>query len=50
MGGYGEYVEKPDDIRGALERAFASSKPACVNVSLDPKGLVKTAPNMAYML
>jgi acetolactate synthase-1/2/3 large subunit len=50
MGGYGEWIEKPEDIRGALERAFASGKPACINVSLDPKGLVKTAPNMAYML
>lgn len=50
MGGYGEFIEKPEGIRGALERAFASGKPACINVSLDPKGLVKTAPNMAYMM
>jgi acetolactate synthase-1/2/3 large subunit len=50
MGGFGEYVEKPGDIQAALERAFASGKPACVNVSLDPKGLSKTAPNMAYIM
>ncbi|MBI2886835.1 MAG: thiamine pyrophosphate-binding protein [Chloroflexi bacterium] len=36
MGGYGEYVERPQDIRPALERAFASGKPACVNVATDP--------------
>jgi acetolactate synthase-1/2/3 large subunit len=34
LGGYGELVEKPGDIRGALERAFASGKPACVNVMM----------------
>jgi acetolactate synthase-1/2/3 large subunit len=32
MGGHGEHVEKPDDIRPAIERALASQKPACVNV------------------
>jgi len=34
MGGHGEYVEQPNDIRPALERAFASGKPACINVKL----------------
>lgn len=32
LGGYGEMVEKPEDIRPALERAFASGLPACINV------------------
>jgi len=32
FGGYGEAVEKPEEIRPALERAFASGKPACINV------------------
>jgi acetolactate synthase-1/2/3 large subunit len=32
LGGYGELVEDPAEIRPALERAFASGKPACVNV------------------
>lgn len=32
LGGYGEAVEKPEDIRPALERAFASGRPACINV------------------
>ena len=41
MGGHGEYVEKPEGIRPALERAFASGKTACVNVKLDPEGLEK---------
>ena len=35
LGGYGELVEKPEDIRPALERAFASGKPACINVRCD---------------
>jgi acetolactate synthase-1/2/3 large subunit len=34
MGGHGEFVQKPGDIRGALERAFASGKPACVNIEM----------------
>lgn len=38
LGGYGEYVEDPVDIRPALERAFASGAPACVNVKIDPSG------------
>ncbi len=32
LGGHGEFVEKPEDIRPALERAFASGLPAVVNV------------------
>lgn len=36
MGGVGLLVEKPEDIRPALEQAFASGKPACVNVMTDP--------------
>jgi acetolactate synthase-1/2/3 large subunit len=34
LGGHGEYVEKPKEIRPALERAFASGKPALVNIKL----------------
>ena len=36
FGGYGEKVERPEDIRPALERAVASGVPACVNVITDP--------------
>ncbi len=36
LGGYGEHVERPQDIRPALERARASGRPACVNVMIDP--------------
>ena len=32
LGGYGEAIERPEDIRPALERAFASGLPACINV------------------
>lgn len=35
MGGHGEYVTKPEDIRPALERAFASGKAACINVEIE---------------
>jgi acetolactate synthase-1/2/3 large subunit len=36
LGGYGEMVDRPDQIKPALERAFASGLPACVNVICDP--------------
>ena len=32
MGGHGEFCERPEEIGPALERAFASGKPALVNV------------------
>jgi acetolactate synthase-1/2/3 large subunit len=35
LGGYGERVNRADEIRPALERAFASQKPACLNVYTD---------------
>ena len=36
LGGKGFYVEKPGDIRPALEQAFASGRTACINVMTDP--------------
>jgi acetolactate synthase-1/2/3 large subunit len=36
LGGHGEIVDRPVQIRPALERAFASGLPACVNVICDP--------------
>ena len=42
LGGYGEFVEKPDDIRRAIERAFKSGKPALVNVCTDPEAQATT--------
>jgi acetolactate synthase-1/2/3 large subunit len=37
MGGHGEYVEKPEDIGPAIQRALDSGLPACVNVMTDPE-------------
>ena len=36
LGGHGELVREPGELRGALERAFESGKPALVNVLTDP--------------
>jgi acetolactate synthase-1/2/3 large subunit len=36
LGGYGEMVDRPDQIRPALERAFKSGLPSCINVICDP--------------
>jgi acetolactate synthase I/II/III large subunit len=35
LGGHGEYVERPEELAPALERAIASRLPACVNVMID---------------
>jgi acetolactate synthase-1/2/3 large subunit len=32
LGGHGEFVTTGEELGPALERAFASGKPACVNV------------------
>ena len=36
MGAYGIRVDQPGDIRGALEQALASGRPAVVDVATDP--------------
>jgi len=36
LGGYGEQVTSPEEIIPALERAFQSGLPACLNVMTDP--------------
>ena len=35
LGGHGEFVERADDLPGAIERALASGKPACINVMIE---------------
>jgi len=47
LGGYGELVERPEDIRPAIERAFASGLPACVNVLIDPEKPYGRSTNVA---
>ncbi|MCA9950012.1 MAG: hypothetical protein KDE48_10215 [Anaerolineales bacterium] len=49
LGGYGELVEDPLEILPALKRAFASGKPACINVILDAEGVVKTGASSPYI-
>jgi acetolactate synthase-1/2/3 large subunit len=36
LGGHGELVRRPEELRPALERAFAAGRPALVNVLCDP--------------
>jgi acetolactate synthase-1/2/3 large subunit len=48
LGGYGEFVEQPEDLKPALERALQSGLPACVNVMVDPQP--KSPGLMMFML
>jgi acetolactate synthase-1/2/3 large subunit len=43
LGGHGEYVEKPKDIRPALERALSAGKPALVNIRIGRSDFRKDA-------
>jgi len=36
LGGFGQLVDRPEQIRPALERAFKAGMPACINVICDP--------------
>ncbi len=51
LGGHGEFIEEPAEIRPALERAAAAlgdGKPALVNVVTDWKARATTAPFTVY--
>ena len=43
LGAHAEYVEKPEEIRPALDRAFASGRAAVVNVRVDETARSSTA-------
>ncbi len=47
LGGYGELVQRPAELRPALERAFAAGKPALVNVLTDPTVVYPRKSNLA---
>jgi acetolactate synthase-1/2/3 large subunit len=47
LGGHGELVTRPDELRPALERAFASGRPALVNVLTDPEVVYPRRANLA---
>jgi acetolactate synthase I/II/III large subunit len=47
LGGYGELVERPQDVRPALERALGAGKPALVNVLTDPSVVYPRKSNLA---
>jgi acetolactate synthase I/II/III large subunit len=46
LGGHGELVQDVDELPGAIERALASGKPACINVMIEsiPAPVVRTRP------
>ena len=47
LGGHGELVERPGQLRPALERAFACGRPALVNVLTDPSVAYPRRANLA---
>ncbi len=47
LGGHGELVTDPGEIRPAIERAFASGRPALVNVLTDPAVAYPRSSNLA---
>jgi acetolactate synthase-1/2/3 large subunit len=47
LGGHGELVERPEDLRPALVRAFEAGRPALVNVLTDPSVAYPRRSNLA---
>jgi acetolactate synthase-1/2/3 large subunit len=47
LGGHGELVREPGELRPALERAFECGKPALVNVLTDPAVAYPRKANLA---
>jgi acetolactate synthase-1/2/3 large subunit len=47
LGGHGELVREPAELRGALERALAADGPALVNVLTDPSVAYPRSANLA---
>jgi acetolactate synthase I/II/III large subunit len=38
LGGHGEFVQQPDELTPAIQRAIASETPACINVRIESIG------------
>ena len=47
LGAHGELVERPQQLRPALERAFAADAPALINVLTDPSIAYPRRANLA---
>ena len=47
LGCDGEFVQRPDELRPALERAFSSGRPTLVNVLTDPSVAYPRRSNLA---
>ena len=47
LGGHGELVRSPGDLKGALARAFEAGRPALVNVLTDPSVAYPRSANLA---
>jgi acetolactate synthase-1/2/3 large subunit len=47
LGGHGELVRSPGELRGAFKRALASGRPALINVLTDPAVAYPRRSNLA---
>ena len=47
LGGHGELVREPGELRGAWERSLASGLPALINVLTDPAVAYPRKANLA---
>ncbi|HSE83104.1 MAG TPA: thiamine pyrophosphate-binding protein [Thermodesulfobacteriota bacterium] len=50
LGGYGEIVTEPGQLRGALDRAFSSGVPALINVTTDPEAISPSTYALTQMM
>jgi len=50
LGGYGELITEPGEIRGAIERAFSSGVPSLINITTDPEAISPSTYGLTQMM
>jgi len=50
LGGYGELITEPGEIRGAIERAFSSGVASLINITTDPEAISPSTYGLTQMM
>lgn len=50
LGGYGELITEPKEVRGAIERAMNSGVPSLINITTDPESISPSTYGLTQMM
>ena len=50
LGGYGELITEPKEVRGAIERAISSGVPSLINITTDPEAISPSTYGLTQMM